>query len=329
MAPTSGRILIVDDDKTTAEMFGRLMTALGYEVVTALSGESALRSVAARSPDLVMMDVKMGGIDGFEVCRRLKSDPRTRLVPIILVTGLAGTANRVRGIEVGADGFLTKPPELAELKAQVKSLTRMKQHLDELDSAESVMASLALTIEARDPYTLGHCARLASYPGAVGEDLGLDKRQLSALRRGGFLHDVGKIAIPDAVLLKPGRLTSSEYALMQQHTVVGATLCAELRSLEDVVPIVRHHHERSDGTGYPDRLRGDAIALLARIMGVVDAYDAMTTERPYKRAFAADDAFRELREEVRNGWREATLVDALQNIVTGTPALQSGQASAA
>ncbi len=330
MSSTSnGKILIVDDDRTTVGMFSRLMVSLGYDVSTALSGEAALRSIADRCPDLVMMDVKMGGMDGFQVCRRLKSDPRTRLIPVLLVTGLGGMPDRVRGIEAGADAFLTKPPVLAELVARAQSLTRMKHYLDDLDSAESVVVSLALTIEARDPCTLGHCERLASYAVAVGEQLGLDGVQLSALRRGGFLHDVGKIAIPDAVLLKPGRLTSLEYALMQQHTIIGANICAELHSLQDVVPIVRHHHERRNGTGYPDGLAGDAIPLLARIMGVVDAYDALTTARPYKEAFTPDAAFRELRNEVHKGWREGALVDALQNVVTGMPDVQSGHVSAA
>ena len=328
-AESNGYVLVVDDDLTTAEMFGRLMTALGYDVSVVTSGEAALKSAALRCPDVVIMDVKMRGMDGFEACRRLKNNPKTRLVRVMLVTGLTSTGDRVRGIEAGADGFLTKPPAIAELRARVQSLMRAKQHLDDLDSAESLIVFLALTIEARDPYTLGHCERLASLAVAVGEQLDLDRRQLYALRRGAFLHDVGKIGVPDAVLLKAGRLTEPEYALMQQHTVIGAGICATLRSLEDVVPIVRHHRERLDGTGYPDRLAGEAIPLLACIIGVVDAYDAMITDRPYKNAFARDKVFEELRDEVRKGWRDGSLVDALEKVVAAMPGSDAGHAPAA
>jgi putative two-component system response regulator len=306
---TAGKILVVDDEPANVKVIGRLMTRLGYEVLTALNGELALQSVACHSPDVILLDVNMPGIDGFEVCRRLKADSRTRLIPIVLITSLTSSEDRIRGIEAGADDFLEKPPLVAELEARVRSLTRLKRYTDELDSAEAVILSLALTIEARDPYTSGHCQRLARYATALGERLGLDRDQLVALNRGAFLHDVGKIAIPDAVLLKPGRLTPSERALMQQHTVIGDKLCSELRLLEEVRPIVRHHHERPDGTGYPDGLEGEDIPLLARILSVVDVYDALRTQRPYKEALPADRAIRELREEAARGWMFAPIVE--------------------
>ena len=285
------------------------MSRLGYEVLTATNGELALQSVARDRPDLVLLDVNMPGIDGFEVCRRLKSDSRTRLIPIVLITALHATEDRVRGIEAGADDFLTKPPVVAELEARVRSLTRLKRYTDELDSAESVILTLGLTIESRDPSMQGHCERLARYAAALGARLGLDDDQLVALHRGAFLHDVGKVGIPDVILLKPDRLTPSERAVMQQHAVIGHRLCGELRALEDVRPIVRHHHERPDGTGYPDRLEGDSIPLLARILNVVDGYDALTTERPYKAALSRAQAFRELRKEAAKGWKFPALVE--------------------
>jgi putative two-component system response regulator len=306
---TAGKILVVDDEPLNVEVFSRLMVRLGYEVMTAANGELALQSVSTYRPDLILLDVNMPGIDGFEVCRRLKSDPKTRLIPIVLITGLTASEDRVRGIEAGADDFLAKPPVIAELEARVRSLTRLKRYTDELDSAESVILSLGLTIEARDPYTQGHCQRLAKYATALGTRLGLDDDQLVALHRGGFLHDVGKVAIRDAVLLKPGRLTPSEYAEMKQHTVIGHNLCSELRSLDDVRPIVRHHHERPDGTGYPDQLKGEAIPLLARVLSVVDVYDALTTERPYKSTMTQDEAFRALKEEAHKGWKFEPLVE--------------------
>jgi len=314
-----GRILVVDDEAQNVEVFSRLMKRFGYEVLTATSGELALQSVARDRPDLVLLDVNMPGIDGFEVCRRLKSDTRTRLIPIVLITGMNATEDRVRGIEAGADDFLAKPPVLAELEARVRSLMRLKRYTDELDSAQSVILTLGLTIESRDPCTQGHCERLTRYAAALGGRLGLDEDQLVALRRGAFLHDVGKVGISDVILLKPGPLTPSERAAMQQHPVIGDRLCGELRALEDVRPIVRHHHERPDGTGYPDGLVGDSIPLLARIMNVVDSYDALTTERPYKTARSHEEAVRELREEAARGWKFPSLVEEFVAIAESLP----------
>ena len=276
----AGKILVVDDEPTNVAVLSRLMQGLNYEVMTAANGEAALEEVRRVQPDVILLDANMPRLDGFEVCRRLKSNATTRLIPVVLVTGLAAPEDRMRGIDAGADDFLTKPFIAEELRARVRALTRLKRHTDELDSAEAVILSLALTIEARDPYTQGHCQRLAGYATALGVQLSLDDDQLVALYRGGFLHDVGKIAIPDAVLLKPGKLTAEEMTLVQQHPSLGDTLCGELRLLENIRPIVRHHHERLDGTGYPDSLFGDRIPLLAQIMSIVDAYDAMTTERP-------------------------------------------------
>jgi putative two-component system response regulator len=257
----------------------------------------------------VLLDVNMPRVDGVEVCRSIKRNPATRLVPVILVTGLTAIQDRVRGIDAGADDFLSKPFVTAELEARVRSLMLRKRHTDRLDSAESIMLSLALTIEARDPYTAGHCERLAEFASALGARLGLDTATCDVLYRGGFLHDVGKIGIPDAILLKPGPLTSSEFVFMQQHTVIGDTLCRQLQSLDAVRPIVRHHHERTNGSGYPDGLAGADIPLVAQIVGIVDAYDAMTTDRPYNAALGSAEAFEQLREEVKKDWKNADLVE--------------------
>ena len=283
----------------------------GYEVISASNGQLALEAVARERPDVVLMDVNMPVVNGFEACRQLKREPATRLLPVILLTGLAATEDRLRGIEAGADDFLSKPFAVDELRARVRSLTRLKRYTDELESAESVILSLALTIEARDPCTGGHCERLARYAVALGGQLGLDEEQRIALHRGGFLHDVGKVGIPDAVLLKAGALTEVEALQMRQHPIIGDALCGQMRSLQAVRPIVRHHHERQDGTGYPDGLRGDAIPWLASVIAVVDSYDAMTTERPYKRAKTPDQACAELREEARKGWKHPAIVEAL------------------
>jgi putative two-component system response regulator len=313
----AGKLLLVDDDAANVAVLSRTMSRLGYATATAVDGAAALEAVARERPDVVLLDVNMPLLDGFDVCRRLKADPATRLIPVVLLTGLAAIEDRVRGIDAGADDFLTKPYVVAELEARVRSLTRLKRYTDELDSAASVILSLARTIEARDPYTRGHCERVASYATALGAHLGLSTDQQLTLYRAGYLHDVGKVGIPDAILLKPGPLDPDEYVVMQQHTLIGDSICRELRLLEDVSPIVRHHHERADGTGYPDKLSGDAIPLLAQLMSIVDAYDAMTIERPYRTALTSAQACGELRAEVRNGWKNARLVEAFVSIVPG------------
>ncbi len=303
-----GTVLVVDDIAGNVRLLESLLAPDGHAVWAAGDGAEALRLVRAEPPDLVLMDVMMPHVDGFEACRAIKRDPSTQLIPVVLVTSLDDSASRIRGIEAGADDFVSKPFNAPELRARVRSLLRIKRYTDDLDSAESVIVSLALTIEARDAATDGHCQRLGRYASALGLALGLDGDDVASLERGGFLHDIGKVGIPDAVLLKPGRLTPEEYELIKQHTVIGDRLCGELRSLRKVRPIVRHHHERLDGSGYPDGLRGEAIPLLAQIMGIVDVFDALTTERPYRTAVPVVQAAEVLRSEAARGWRRADLV---------------------
>jgi putative two-component system response regulator len=303
-------ILVVDDNPGDVRLVQMLLTEAGYVVHTATNGRDALQIVACEALDLVLSDVMMPEPDGFEVCREIKRNPATRLIPVVLITGLRDVEDKIKGIDAGADDFLAKPFNFDELTARVRSLCRLKKFTDDLESAESVITSLALTIEARDRYTEGHCERLARFSTALGAELGLASEDLSALQWGGILHDVGKIGVADAVLLKPASLTISEYQEMKLHTVIGERLCGELHSLRSVRPIVRHHHERLDGTGYPDGLRHDAIPLLAQIMGIVDVYDALTTDRPYRPAVRQEIAFQTLVDEATKGWRRRDLVDA-------------------
>jgi len=304
-----GKVVIADDEAVCTDLASRLMRRLGYDVTVVTDGAMALECVARDAPDVILLDAQMPHIDGFEVCRRLKAASCTRLIPVVLVTGLTTTEDRVRGIEAGADDFLSKPFHVEELAARVRSLMRVKRFTDELESAESVILSLALTIEARDPYTKGHCERLARYSTVLGRQLGLASDEIAALYRGGYLHDIGKIAVPDKVLFKRSSLSSAECALMRQHTVIGDNLCLPMHSLRLVRPIVRHHHERLDGSGYPDGLCGNEIPLLAQIVGIVDAYDAMTTTRPYRQAWPAERAFEELWHDVAEGLKSRDLVD--------------------
>jgi putative two-component system response regulator len=309
-----GLVLVVDDNPASLALLKRLLEHDRHTVVATADSSRAVSLVREVDPDLVLLDVLMPAPNGFAICQTLKNDPATLLTPVVLLTALDDSNAKIQGIEAGADDFVTKPANFAELRARVRSLLRLRRYTQDLDSAESVIVSLAQTIEARDASTDGHCQRLAMYATALGRALGLDADDLAALKRGGYLHDIGKIAIPDAILLKPARLTADEYKTIQQHPIIGDRLCGELRSLRHVRPIVRHHHERLDGSGYPDGLRGDEIPLLAQIMSVVDVFDALTTVRPYKRAYSVSEALAELRREAARGWRRRDLVEAFARL---------------
>jgi putative two-component system response regulator len=308
-------VLVADDTDSIRVLFQKLLTADGHEVISVEDGVQALDAIQRHRPDVILLDVGMPGLDGIEVCRRLKSDPATRLTPVVLVTGLSDLSDRIKGIEAGADDFLSKPVHPHELRARVVSLSRMKQLIDALDSAESAFMALALTIEARDPMTNGHCERLAAHAVRLGRAIGVPAEDLDALHRGGYLHDVGKVGVPDAVLLKPGPLTPDEFELMKRHTEIGDTLCAPLQSLRTVRPIIRSHHERLDGSGYPDGLRGDEVPLLSQIVGIVDVYDALTSRRPYRAALEPQTAVDHLIREVEEGRFSKQYVEAFLDAI--------------
>jgi putative two-component system response regulator len=293
-----GSVLIVDDIAGNARLIERVLEPDGHSVRTAAGGAEALQLLQANPPDLVIMDVMMPQIDGFEACRKIKQDPNTRLIPVVLATSLDDTASRIRGIEAGADDFVTKPFNALELRARVRSLLRIKSYTDDLDGAESVIVSLAMTIEARDSTTAGHCQRLVRYASALGRTLGLDEDDVAVLARGGFLHDIGKVGIPDHVLNKPGPLTADELVEMRRHPELGreVILKAEARAgvRDDVTlamakDIVYTHHERWDGTGYPQGLRGSDIPVAGRVMALVDVYDAVRARSLYQRCLSHDD----------------------------------------
>ena len=310
------RLLVVDDNPVNRQFLEDELTDEGYLVSTAEDGEDALQKVATESPDLILLDVMMPKLDGYETCRRLKSDSRTILIPVVMVTALTATHERIKGIEAGADDFLSKPYNRLELLTRVRSLLKLKRHTDELENAETVLFTLALSVEAKDPYTNDHCGRLARLSVALGEKLGLTQEQLKALHRGGILHDLGKIGIPDAILLKPGPLNDVERAVVREHPAIGERICRPLKSLRLVLPIVRHHHERWDGSGYPDGLAGEAIPVTARALQVVDVYDALTTQRPYKPAYSHDQACAIMREETTKGWWDSGMVEAFIALIS-------------
>jgi putative two-component system response regulator len=308
-------ILVVDDHPTSRMTAATLLAVEGYQVLEAESGPAALKLVAESKPDLLLLDVMMPGMDGFEVCRQLKQDEHTRLIPIIFVTALNDRRSRIRGIEAGGDDFLTKPFDRLELTARVKSLVRQKRLNEDLDHAEQVLFSIARSIESRDPNTGDHCERLVAMSKSFGEFLNLSREQIRNLMWGGYLHDIGKVGIPDAVLLKKGKFTPDELEIMKQHVLIGEKICQPLRTMRGVLPIIRHHHERWNGTGYPDGLAGDEIPLLAQVFQIIDIYDALTSERPYKPAFTPQKALEIIAEETANGWRNPTLVQQFTEFI--------------
>ena len=283
-------VLVVDDGAANRELIEACLAGVDCHVRTAEDGPTALKSVQASPPDLVLLDVQMPGIDGYEVCRRIKANTATRLVPVVMITSLDETNDRVRALEAGADDYMTKPVDRVELVARVRSALRLKGVYDSLDSAEHVIFALAAAVEAKDPYTEAHTQRVADSARAIGSRMGLGASDLEALYRGGLIHDIGKIGIPDAILLKPGPLDPAELATMRMHPQIGENIVAPLRTGSSLLPIIRHHHERFDGTGYPDRLSGAGIPRLARIVAVCDAFDALVNDRPYRARKSLDEA---------------------------------------
>ncbi len=308
-------ILVVEDEPHIREVLSGLLGALGYRLLMAASAEQALDALNVVSPDLVLTDVHLGAMSGIELCARLKADPRYELMPVVILTAVGDLEARVAGLAAGADDFFTKPVEFVELRTRLAALLRVKMLLGQLERAEAVITTLALTIEARDPYTLGHCDRLSRYAVALGEALGLDHEMLRALRLGGYLHDLGKIAVPDGILLKPGPLDPVEQERIRAHPGAGSDLVLGLRSMELVRPIMRHHHEKWDGSGYPDGLKGAAIPLGARIISVVDVFDALHTERPYKAALPRSEAVSLLIRETDAGYWDPKVVETFLEIL--------------
>jgi putative two-component system response regulator len=292
--PGTDTVLVVDDEAANVDLLQVYLETEGYQVITAYQGEEALEKAFAHQPDLILLDVLMPGLDGFEVCRRLKADPRTQFVPVIIVTALRELKDRIAGAEAGADDFLTKPFDRVELLARVRNLLQIKHLTDKVEHAESVIFALAAAVEAQDSYTERHLQRMANLSERLARAAGLDPDQVVAVRYGSILHDVGKIGVGEAILRKPGPLTEEEWIKVREHPAVGARIVQSMHLAQRVAPIVRGHHERWDGKGYPDGLQGEEIPIGARIIALVDAYDAMSTDRPYRAALPPEAVRAEL-----------------------------------
>jgi len=313
------RILVVDDEAPNRRFMRRILEPLGYEILEAGDGEEALAVIGRESPDMVLLDIQMPKMDGYTVCRTIKHDPNTRLVPVVIVTSLDQIPDKVKAVELGADDYLAKPVNITELTTRVGSLAKLKQYTDELEHSSRVFEGIALVVERRDAYTHDHGKRIGEYASRVGKSLGINDTDIGTLRLAGIFHDLGKIAVPDGILHKPGKLTVEEFATMKSHPVVGSDLVRPMKTMDKVLPLVRHHHEKLDGSGYPDGWRGAEIPVLVRIISVVDVYDALNTKRPYKEAIPRERCLSIMREEVGRGWWDRDIVETFAKIIQEHP----------
>jgi putative two-component system response regulator len=295
------KILIVDDNKVNIELLRAQLKSYNYTIETALDGEEALAKIAAGAPDMVLLDLMMPKISGYEVCRSIKQNRATQFIPVIVITALQELDDKLKAIELGADDFLVKPFNKLELITRIKSLLRMKELHDDLDHSENILFSLAEALEAKDIYTRGHSERVARYSMEIAKRMGFSPREIEIIRKGGLLHDIGKIGVREDILLKPGRLTDEEMSHVKSHPQRGFDICQPLKSLEDSLPCIRSHHERYDGGGYPDSLKNDHIPMFGQILAVADSYDAMTTDRPYRKALSKETAIKILEDEINSG----------------------------
>jgi putative two-component system response regulator len=317
-------VLVVEDDAANRALLAHLLTRSGYRSTAVADGLDGLEAARSLAPDLVLLDVELPGLNGFDVCRALRADPRTVALPVILVTGRTDVSDVVTGLDAGADDFLRKPFDQAELVARVRSVLRLAAALTEVTGAHGVMAALANAVEAKDAITEQHCQRLASLAHRLGMVIGLDGSELRALIFGAMLHDIGKIGVRDAILTKPGPLDEAEWVEMRRHPLIGERICAPLSASQAFGPIIRHHHERWDGRGYPDALRGEAIPLGARVVGLVDAFDAIVHARPYRAARTLEEAFAEIRLESGRQFDPSLVTEFLRLAQASPPAVDNG-----
>jgi putative two-component system response regulator len=314
-----GRILVADDNSTNRQLYRELLQGAGYQVETANGGEAALAAYRKTKPDLMILDIRMPDIDGQEVCRIIKADESAAYLPVILVTAYE-QGLRLRALDCSADELLLAPVNRLELLARVRSLLRLKIYYQDLVRHESVVLSLSAALEAKDPYTRGHSQRVGELSTRLARELGQDTVVVQRMRTAGLLHDIGKVAIPQSLLNKPGRLTSEEFTKLMTHPVVGWEICKPLRTAQSVLDCILYHHERFDGCGYPEGLSGEAIPYQARLLAVADALDALTSERAYRSSLSVDQAVELLGHETAAGKWDPEISAALTRLA------QRGQA---
>jgi putative two-component system response regulator len=317
--PGRGSVLVIDDDEQIRRLIVRLLKPMGHTITEAGSAEEAHERLAGTSPDLVLVDMQLPGKSGHDVLSEIRADPRTRLIPVVMITGAATHERKLKAIEAGVTDFIAKPFSAEELVARVRALLELKFVTDALEDAEQVIIALARTIDARDRYTYGHSARVSLYAGLLGDRIRLERRELATVRRGGLFHDFGKIAVRDAVLLKPAKLTVEEYSEIQRHPTEGRNLLQNMKTLAHAMGVVYHHHERMDGSGYPDGLAGEDIPVTARVTTIADVFDALTTARVYRGALSRQDALDIMAQEVRKGWWDGRLLEEFLGVLDKLP----------
>lgn len=315
------RVLLVDDDPLQRALATEILEPPHYQVDAVAGGIDAMACLETHTYDVILLDQHMPDVSGDDVCRHVRQVLGDAMLPIIVVTGSSSADQLERSFAAGATDFIRKPYQATELVARIESAVSRKRLTDQLDSAEEVMFALARMVEARDGETGDHCTRLAELAVRFGRALGLAPEQLLALRRGGVLHDIGKLGIPDRVLLKRGPLDDAEWTIMRTHPLIGDRLCASLRSLHLTAPIVRSHHERWDGSGYPDGLVGEQIPLLARVFQLCDIFDALTNARAYKPGMPTAAALEIMQGECDRGWRDPALMRTFRELVASQPAV--------
>lgn len=311
----TGRVLVVDDTPSNREVLSTILGEAGHEVLVAGSGEEGLEMAEREEPDLLLLDVHLPRMDGFEVCRRIKEEPETEFLPVILVTAHHELRNRNLSSRVRADDFLVYPINRLELVARVKSLLRLRLYFQDLEEYQGVILSLASALETKDPYTRGHSERVGFLASRVARRMGCGEEMAESMLVAGLLHDIGKIGVPEPLLNKTGPLSEEEFLAVMAHPLLGEEICRPLRSARKVLPVIRHHHERFDGSGYPDHLEGEAIPLGARILGVADAFDALTSARSYRESLRWEEALDLLGEEARKGRWDPEAFRALVAVV--------------
>jgi putative two-component system response regulator len=324
-APPASTVLILAGPEISRFVLRRVLMPEGYRILESARSCDALELLKRERVDLVVLGPVTPENAGLEFCRAVKADRDTRFIPVMILTSVQGEESEIAGISSGADEFLVQPLPPALVRTRVRAMLRHKQAIDSLDEAESLLFALAQAVEHRDSCTAGHCERLAAMGTALGAALGLSRAELIALYRGGYLHDIGKIAVPDAILFKPGPLSQDEWAVMRTHAIKGVEICSPARTLAAVLPIVRNHHERWDGSGYPDGLRGEEIPLLARVLQIADVFDALTSPRPYKPALPVSEALRIMDDETCRGWRDPALVELLHEFCAASAGGAAGR----
>src|SRR6266542_607576 len=320
----AGRVFVVDDDAGIRKLLRKLLAPAGYEVEEFASGSPALERIRADPPDLVLLDLQLPDLSGHQVLEGIRMDPATRLLPVVMLTGHATREEKIHATKEGVSDFIAKPFSAEELLPRVRSLVLMKQFADEHEHAERVILTLARTIDARDSYTAGHSGRVAEYADRIADRMGLDPIARLEMRRGALFHDLGKIVIPDQILSKPGRLTDDERRVVEQHPVVGYELLSPMRTMRKTLPVVHHHHEKLDGSGYPDGISGSAISTSVRIVTVADVFDALTTDRAHRGALKLETAYEILEDGVGKGWWDRDVVDELRGSVEKVGLVGSG-----